>query len=238
MLCFCCIRAAAQEEPADYTCIGQFVQGSEEEPWLRDEEYEYLPEQLKDTRIYRFQRITGYVEHCPKEYEFTANTYINIIMEKAYFDQHFNFEDPVSIQLKDAGESIEMELEEGNVQNVPLLTLYDAEAGEYMTGQVLAGADPLGGAVFHGMGYIEEFMEDCHLLPELMPDAGVYKFHILHTTDPVTKDYVFVLCSKAFYEEKKTQNIGIEILCALNYGFQYKGQPPVVSDGINNSGLP
>lgn len=227
LLCFSCIRVSAQDESADYTCIGRFVSGSDEEYWLKDEQYEYLPELLKDTRIYRFQFITGHEDYCPSEYEFTVktDTYINIIIEKAYFDEHFNYEIPFSIKLKAADQSIDMELKEGSIKNIPLLTLYDAEQNIYLTSQALTGIDLKNGELFHGMGYLEEFMDDYELLPELLPDAGIYKFHILHSTDSITKNYIFVICSKAFYEQKKEQNIGIEILYIYNYGLQYKEQP-------------
>lgn len=226
MLCFSCIQVFAQDERADYTCIGRFVQGSDEEYWLIDEQYEYLPELLKDTRIYRFQYITGHADYCPSEYEFTVKTdiYINIIMEKAYFDEYFNYEDPFSIKLRAAGQSIDMEVEENIIRNIQLLTLYDAEQNIYLTSQALAGADLDNGELFHGMGYLEQFVEDYDLLPELLPDAGIYKFHILHSTDFITKNYIFVICSKDFYEQKKEQNMGIEIFYIYNYGFQYKGQ--------------
>lgn len=210
--------AEDENEKADYVCIGSFAE--ENEP------YEYLPDVLENTCIYKLRYITGNSAYRSSKYECNVRAdemYLYVIIEKQYFEKHFNYEDMYSIQLKDAGKTMDIQVdEEGGINTVALLTLYDTEKNDYLICASLADLE-ITTNYFVGDGYLGEYVSDISFVPELMGDAAIYKFRILSTSSPVTKNYVFVVCSKAYYEARKDQNIGYRLFLE-DCGLKYKDQ--------------
>jgi hypothetical protein len=228
-----------EQERADYTCIGKFVTEEAEGFVMTDEPYEYLPEQLQDTRVYQLECIDNAWDYISETYEYdhyyiedgysNIITYVYVLMEKSYFDQNFAYDQPFTIKMNGTEEHIEFSTEDGETHSVPLLSLYDQETGQYLNSASLEGMEDLNledeAEEFRGQGYFEErvALYENENLSSIMPDAGIYKFHILSDMGESAKNYIYVVCSEKFYEDNKDN--GIEILYAKNYGVEYNGQP-------------
>ena len=250
-------------EEANYTgevvLLGRFVESTEtgdgslvEKGYTSGEDYEYLPDQLEATKIYRFEQYSeiynattsstsgSLPENITTSYALSLSAkYSNVILEESFFEENFEYGVYYRIEFYiDRDEVCEVKniySEDADKDDtVSCLTLYDEDTGEYLKEIAEVPENFFEWMEYDSSeeidrimcdGYLEEVVDEYTVFPELIGDGVICNFRIIKNNsdkETVRDDYIYVFCGRDYYE--KYAGRALRIAYSLSYGMTYEGE--------------